>query len=68
MKDPGSESCQAAAASGTIRLPASEGLNLNMSLVLQISLDRRQADKTVCTLVQGEASARHATAFCLFSA
>ena len=36
--------------------------------VLQISSDIRQANKTISSLVQREALARLATAFCLFSA
>ena len=36
--------------------------------ILQISSDMRQAKKTISALVQREALAQRATAFCLFSA
>ncbi len=39
-----------------------------LPVVLQISSDMRQAKKTISALVQQEAPARRATAFCLFSA
>ena len=49
------------------RLAAFEPVGLHDAL-LQISLDMRQANKTISALVQREAQARRATAFCVLSA
>ena len=55
-------------ASNTCRIDVLHLRSCMTSKILQISSDMRQAEQTIFPLVQRQASARRATAFCIFSA